>query len=197
MGTLYLVATPIGNLGDMTQYSNYCVSNSLFISPVLDSQRPARDIITEILEATNSQCFFSEGLLKFVPYGDTTTIGNGAVYTPNTTPIYDLTDDDFLDDGNSDPVRILRSAYQDAFNDVKVEWLNRANSYNPEVLEEKDQSMIELYGLRPDNARCATRANRVPCAPRCRPDRASTPLPTMAPDRGQGRGTGRCAGRRA
>src|SRR5436190_3855097 len=115
------------NLGDLTSYSNYCVSNSLFISPVLDAQRPAREIIAELLEATNSQCFFSEGLLEFVPYGDTTTIGNGAVYTPNTTPIYDLTDDDFLDDGNNDPVRIVRSSYQDAYNDVKVEWLNRAN----------------------------------------------------------------------
>jgi hypothetical protein len=142
---------PAGNLGSLTAYSNYCISNSLFISPVIDSQRPAREIIQEFLDATNSACYFSEGLLKFVPYGDTTTIGNGVVYTPKTTPIYDLTDDDFLDAGDGDPIIIQTRSWQDSYNSVKVEWLNRSNSYNPEILEEKNQGDIELHGLRPAN----------------------------------------------
>ncbi|HEY2114029.1 MAG TPA: phage tail protein, partial [Candidatus Angelobacter sp.] len=82
--------------GDLTQYSNYCVANGIFLSPVLDAQKSAADWIQEILDVTNSAAVWSEGVLKIVPYGDTTAVGNGATFLPSTSPVYDLSSNDFL-----------------------------------------------------------------------------------------------------
>src|SRR5438270_1263233 len=87
---------PQVSLGDLTQYSNYCVANGIFLSPVLDAQKSAADWIQEILDVTNSAAVWSEGVLKIIPYGDTTAVGNGATFLPNTTPIYDLSGNDLL-----------------------------------------------------------------------------------------------------
>ena len=73
-------------LGDLTQYSNYCVANGIFLSPVLDAQKSASDWIQEILDVTNSAAVWSEGVLKIIPYGDTAAVGNGATFLPNTLP---------------------------------------------------------------------------------------------------------------
>src|SRR5262249_23947282 len=90
-------------LGDLTQYSNYCVANGIFLSPVLDSQKSAADWVQEILDVTNSAAVWSEGLLKIIPYGDTTSVGNGATFLPSTFRIYDLSSNDLLE-----PVTVKR-----------------------------------------------------------------------------------------
>ena len=130
-------------LGDLTQYSNYCVANGIFLSPVLDSQKSAADWIQDILDVTNSAAVWSEGLLKIVPYGDTTAVGNGATFLPNTSPIYDLSSNDLLN-----PVTVKRPSISDVMNSVSVEFLNRDNDYNVEIAEDKDDAMIAVYGLR-------------------------------------------------
>lgn len=138
------VVTP----GDLTQYRNYCTAgdgkgNGLFLSPVLDAQKAASAWIQEILDVTNAAAVWSEGVLKIIPYGDTTAVGNGATFIPNTSPIYDLTTSDLLT-----PVIIKRPSVADVMNSVSVEFANRANDYNPDVAEDKDDAMIALYGLR-------------------------------------------------
>jgi hypothetical protein len=133
------VVTP----GDLTQYRNFCTANGLFLSPVLDAQKAASDWIQEILDITNAAAVWSEGVLKIVPYGDTTFVGNGATFIPNTAPIYDLTTSDLLT-----PVVIKRPSVADVMNSVSIEFANRANDYNPDVAEDKDDAMIALYGLR-------------------------------------------------
>ena len=85
--------------GDLTQYKNFCTANGLFISPVLDAQKAASAWIQDILDITNAAAVWSEGVLKIVPYGDTTQVGNGATFIPNTSPIYDLTTSDLLTRG--------------------------------------------------------------------------------------------------
>lgn len=143
-------ACPLGfPLGSMTQYSNYCIASGLFISPAIKEQRPASEYITELLVMTNSEAVYSEGVLKIVPYGDTTITGGVATYVPNITPIYDLTDDDFIGNSSSDPIVVSRKTTADAYNQVQIEFVNRANQYNVEIAEAKDQSNIEQYGLRP------------------------------------------------
>ncbi|MDD5247812.1 MAG: phage tail protein [Rhodocyclaceae bacterium] len=144
----YGVGFPTAAIGDLTQFSAYCVANGIFISPALVQQRGAQDILTEWAQLTNSQIVWSEGKFKLIPYGDQAATGNGATYTPNTTPIYDLTDDDFLP-GNSDPVVITRSPLVDAFNQAQVEFCNRGNQYNVEIAQVQDQASVELFGLRP------------------------------------------------
>ncbi len=138
------VVTP----GDLTQYRNFCTAgdghgNGLFLSPVLDAQKAASDWIQEILDITNAAAVWSEGVLKIAPYGDTTAVGNGATFIPNTSPIYDLTTSDLLA-----PVVIKRPSVADVMNSVSIEFANRANDYNPDVAEDKDDAMIALYGLR-------------------------------------------------
>jgi Putative phage tail protein len=133
------VVTP----GDLTQYRNFCTANGLFLSPVLDAQKAASDWIQEILDITNAAAVWSEGVLKIIPYGDTTQVGNGATFIPNTSPFYDLTTSDLLT-----PVIIKRPSVADVMNSVSIEFANRANDYNPDVAEDKDDAMIALYGLR-------------------------------------------------
>jgi hypothetical protein len=134
--------------GDLTQYRNFCTAgdgngNGIFISPVLDAQKAASDWIQEILDITNAAAVWSEGVLKIIPYGDTTAVGNGATFIPNTSPIYDLTTSDLLT-----PVVIKRPSVADVMNSVSIEFANRANDYNPDIAEDKDDAAIALYGLR-------------------------------------------------
>jgi len=46
------------------------------------------------------------------------------------------------------PVLIKRPSVADVMNSVSIEFANRANDYNPDVAEDKDDAMIALYGLR-------------------------------------------------
>ena len=141
---------PAGKLASWTQYQTYCRAAGLFISPCYNAQKTSASMVDEIMQLTNSAPFFSEGLLKIVPYGDTAITGNGATFTPNVTPVYDLTDDDFvIDHPGQDPVLCVRKDPADAFNHVQLEFLNRNNKYSPETTEAKDQAQIDAYGLRP------------------------------------------------
>jgi Putative phage tail protein len=133
----------------MTQSRTYWAAASYFISPVLNQQQSCAEIIQQWLDAGNCAAFSSEGLLKILPYGDTTLVGNGATYTPQTAPVVDLTDDDFItENDNDDPVQISRTPPQDAYNAVRVQYNNRLNSYNAEIVEQMDLSAISKFGLR-------------------------------------------------
>lgn len=143
---------PAENLADTDVYSTYCRALGLFVSPAYAEQNEAQQVLSELLEQTHSAAVFSEGRLKIIPYGDAPASGNGAVYVPNLTPIYDLTDDDYIVSGADDPVRCERKAAADAYNQVQIEYLDRSNDYNIAVAEAKDQANIEKYGLRPKDA---------------------------------------------
>jgi hypothetical protein len=74
--------------------------------------------------------------------------GNGITFSPNVTPLYDLTDDDFKLDNNEDPLQVTRSDPYQAYNVWRLEIAERANAYNLTPIESRDQNAIELYGLR-------------------------------------------------
>lgn len=133
-----------------TVAADYWNSNGFFISPVLNSSQSCSSIIEEWLEAGNCGVYWSEGLLKFAPYGDTTTVGNGYLYTPQTAPVVDLDDDDFFAQQDEDPVSIERTPWQDAYNSVKIQYTNRINAYNDDLVQETDDYAIGLFGLRPE-----------------------------------------------
>lgn len=143
---------PAENLGDTSVYGVYCRAAGIFLSPVYSEQTEAQQNISELLEQTNSAAVFSQGRLKIVPYGDVKLSGNGAAYVPNLTPVYDLTDDDFIVSGAEDPLKVERKTNADAYNQIQVEYLDRENDYNIAVAEVKDQANIEQYGLRPKDA---------------------------------------------
>jgi len=140
---------PLAKLADMTAFSDYCVAAGLLISPAFTEQKDAQEHLSNIVHAVNCEMVYSEGLLKFIPRADAAVSGNGRTYTPDNTPQYDLTDDDFLD--HERPVVCRRSATADAFNAVQIEFVNRDNDYNVEIAEAKDQANIEAYGLRQED----------------------------------------------
>jgi hypothetical protein len=147
----YGAGFPSARLGSLTTYSNYCISAGLLISPAFTEQKPGGQALQEIVESTNSAFVWSSGLLTIVPYGDQNLAWSTYSYTAPSAPLYDLADDDFLTPTTEDgPVTLVRTRPADAFNVMRGEFSNRANQYNPEIVEAKDQNAIELYGQRTD-----------------------------------------------
>jgi len=127
---------------------NWFAANNFFISPNLDSQDTADSTMSKWLEAGMCASFASEGLLKLVPYGDTTTAANGCTWTAPSIYVAALDDTCFIAKDGVDPVTIKRTAWQDCYNSVQVQWDNRGNQYAKEITEESDQSLINRYGSR-------------------------------------------------
>jgi hypothetical protein len=140
-------STPGTSLTGSTAW-NWFAANGFFISPVLDSQDTAASTLGKWLEAGMCSAFYSEGLLKLVPYGDTTTAGSGCTWTAPTAYAVALDDTCYLGKEGEDPVKITRSAPQDAMNAVQVQWNNRSNQYSPEITQESDQASINKWGER-------------------------------------------------
>lgn len=139
---------PAERLGDLSAYHAYTVASGLFLSPAIDSQRAAADWLRYFLDLTNSDCVWSEGQLKIVPLGDAPVAANGASYAPNTTPVYDLGEEHFLADGDEAPVTPHFVAADDVYNHTRVEYWNRANGYNTDIAEAKDEADIDARGIR-------------------------------------------------
>lgn len=144
--TFFGCGFPTTSFGDWTGASNFWVANSFFISPLLNSQDKVASTIGQILEAGMTAAFWSEGQLKLVPYGDTSAVGNGQTFIPNTQPVVDFTSDDFLED-----VKVTRTPWQDANNKIQVTWSNRLNGYNNETTTEQDDAARLRYGNRDED----------------------------------------------
>lgn len=144
----YGAAMPASFIGFGALWSTYCRAANLLMSPALTEQMKAAEFVDTMARLTNSGPVWSGGQLRMVPYGDSDLSGNGVSYTANITPVYDLSDADFIADGGGSPVRVERKSQADAYNHVRVEFRNRANLYNPEIAEAKDSAAIDTYGLR-------------------------------------------------
>jgi hypothetical protein len=100
-------------------------------------------------QLTNVGMVWSGNVLKFVPYADAAMSGNGVTFSPNTTPIFDLTDDDFQPTGDDEgPVKVDRGSPSDSFNVVNVEFFDRANDYNIAIMPATDDADIADTGKR-------------------------------------------------
>lgn len=146
--TFFGPSFPSACLAALTNYHTYCQAANLRISLVLDVQRPANDIISEILRATNAAPVWSMGVMDIVPYGDQDIEANGAHYIPPTAPLYDLTDDDFLHADDEAPVHITRKRQADTYNSVKCEHRLREKEYNSAIASAEDLYSIRTYGVR-------------------------------------------------
>ena len=140
----YLASLDTGN----ASFRKYCIARGLFISPIEQNQRNAGAFIKEIADVCNSAIVWKNGQLNIIPYGDTTITGNGATYTPDLTPLYDLTVDDFLFEKGQPPVKHAAKNPSQQFNHVRIEYNARENDYNPLIVEVKDQADIDDNGLR-------------------------------------------------
>lgn len=133
----------------MANFSDYCIASNIFISPLYDSQQETHQILTDIAEICNSTFIWTQGKLKAVPLGDETISDNGKTYTPDLTPLFDLTEDDFLCDTDEEPVKCERKSQNEVKNSIKIEFLNRANNYNTEIAEAQDLANIAQFGFNP------------------------------------------------
>src|SRR6185437_6300850 len=124
--------------------ANWCAANQFYISQSIENPASAASIIGAWLEAFNVAAIYSEGVIKLLPYGDEAV----GVYTPNLTVAAVLTDDQFLGQENSDPVTIERTPWADAWNRVQINYKNRSNSYNDDLVYEQDEASVERFGLR-------------------------------------------------
>ena len=133
-------------------FYNYCICSNLFFSPVFNEQKSTAEWLTEIMASTNCDFLWSEGYLKIKTYADTSIPPSGQTWNyqflANSSPIYDLTDDEFISGRGSDPILVSRKNKQDTFNQVSIEYLNAEKDYNPTICEVKDDSDIQVFGLR-------------------------------------------------
>ncbi len=73
------------------------------------------------------------------------------MFTPNLTPLFLFTDDDLMQNNqgtNTDPVVVTRKPLHDTYNVVRVEFLDRGNSYNTALAEWTDPLDIAVNGIR-------------------------------------------------
>ncbi|MGF3025539.1 phage tail protein [Methylobacterium aquaticum] len=160
--------TILGASGDGS-YQTSCAALGLALSPVLADQETASSILTRWLLLTNAAPVWSGGLLKIVPYGDlpvtgTTVAGGTVTFQPNVTPVYDLTDDDFLHAEDEDPVRLTRSDPHGIPTLQRIECSDRGHAYAATTVEARDQAAIERYGLKAGSSVTAREICSLPVA---------------------------------
>ena len=141
-------------------FRKYCLARGLYISPIENNQRNAGAFLKEMAELSNSAMVWRNGKLHFIPYGDTPLTG----YTPDLTPLYDLTERDFLFEKGQPPVKHSTKNPSQQFNHLRMEFNNRANDYNPSIVEVKDAADIDDNGLRTKPVRKCTAVTLGPLA---------------------------------
>ena len=147
--TQYGLGFSSGDLSSITQYSNYVRAQGIFFSPLLVSQENANQVIDRWAMLTNSWIYWSGTQVQFVPLADGNLTGNGVTYTADNDVAYNLTLSDFI--GGDIPVKVKRCDPADAYNRTRLQITDRTKAYVTNPIEFKDQTLIDLFGLR-DNS---------------------------------------------
>jgi Putative phage tail protein len=126
----------------------FCKAMGFGLSPSITGQETAATIIERWLELVHATVIWSDGVLKFIPYSEDNVTGNGFTWLARTAPLYDLTDDDYVDRGSDDPVKISRIDVARADNIIRLEINDRTNRYIKTPVESRDESAIQLFGQR-------------------------------------------------
>lgn len=127
-------------------FKTYQFAQTLYFSPLLNGQDKATDILNRWAVLGNTWIFWDGTIIRFVPLGDIALTANGQTYTPDLTPAYALTVDDFLDGGK--PVTVSRKDPTDCFNHLTLQISDRSIDYAASPIEYKDQGLIDQYGVR-------------------------------------------------
>jgi hypothetical protein len=127
--------------------TSFWAANNYFISPLVDNQTTVSQEFADILEAGQCAVIWSEGLLKLRPYGDTSAAANGFIYQPLTQPVFDLGIDDFIAGPGDEAIQISRSAWNGTYNIVQIQYEDRANGYESEVIQEEDLASVQALGV--------------------------------------------------
>lgn len=130
-----------------SSYQTYCAAMGFGLSPALDQQEAAGDVLERWAMLTNSAAVSTGYSFKLVPYADEAVTGNGVTFLPDTAVRFDLTDSDFpgskgavVEETVGDPA--------DVKNVQKLEIRDRGNAYTPVPVPWQDQVSIETLGRR-------------------------------------------------
>lgn len=141
----------------LADYHNYNLAALLWFSPYLHTQEQALTTLQRWAQLTNTFIFWSGTSLKFVPLATSLVISALATYTPNTTPLFSLTYDDFaFDPSSEDPITFSRVNPKDIQNRIEIDCLDRFNSYNTTPVNWEDSGLVSRYGLSQPNIIQAT-----------------------------------------
>lgn len=134
----------------LERYRSFCQAADILISTPPDTQnKKAYEIVNDILSATNSIGIWSQNRLKVIPLSDESISANGATYTPDLTPRYNLTLDDFIPDSDGTAVTFERENDSETYNECSVEFLNRANSYEKQTVKYQVLTDVARRGVHP------------------------------------------------
>lgn len=146
-----LLSGPNATTTGDSAYQTYCRAMGWGISPFLNNQEQASDVLARWLQITNTAPVWTGYTLKFIPWGDASVTGHGVTYLPPTTGVFAFTDNDYLTEGKTnpaDPVDASLSDWFDASNAIAVEVKDRTQSYDTVPIDVIDQSQNELIGRR-------------------------------------------------
>ena len=129
-------------------YANYTQAQNIGFSVLLSQQAPARETLANWLAVTNTAVFWSEGKLKFKPFGDVALSYGGIDYVPDNIVEYNLGDSDFIVSGDEDPIIISRPDSLDCYNTYQLKVLDKNNEYNYAVVESQDLASVYSIGIR-------------------------------------------------
>lgn len=133
-------------------YRRYCAAADLLISsPPSMSAQKAQQIINDIAEMTNAYLFWSNNKLKIVPLADE-PVGS---WSPNKEIKYDLGIDDLIPGSDGQLVLYSRKDSSECYNQASVEFINRSNSYEKEVVSFEVVADVQRNGLRPASVKSA------------------------------------------
>lgn len=130
---------------EVASWITYCAAANVLLSPALATQMRAGDLLAKMCDLTNAAAVASYDRIRVVPLCDVPVTGNGVTFTPNTTPVYDLNDDYWLD---NPPVSVNLKIPSDRYNHYRIQYRDRLNYYNPAIAEAYDDGDIALNGRR-------------------------------------------------
>lgn len=130
----------------LDNYRQYCKEADLLISTPSDSTdaKSAREIVNEIANITNAYFFWSNDRFKIAPRADR-VVGN---WKPDKTIRYNLTPDDFIPQSGGACITYSRKDSSEIYNRISVEFLNRSNGYEKEIVNYQDNDDIKEFGVR-------------------------------------------------
>ena len=139
----YGLPTSICDITTLTNYLEYTCAQGLYMSPLLDAQVTGVDFIDRQAVQSNSWIFWGGTAVYFVPLGDEALSSGGFSYTPDFAPAYEFSSQDIMPPG----ITVNRADPIDCHNRVKLEYCDRSNNYSKNVVEWKDTTLINQYGI--------------------------------------------------
>jgi len=131
----------------LQQYRLYCYGQNILFSPYFSQQEQVTNTFQRWAQLTNSFIFWSGNVLKFVPLGPYELSGYGYTYTPQITPIYNLTYEDLLAEAKGkEPVTVQRTDPADGYNQIQLDIRDRSNAYNNTSVYWSDPASVNQYG---------------------------------------------------